>query len=128
MSVGWMGFVWVGLGGAFGSMVRYGVGRWIGWWIPGVSSMLGTGLVNVFGSFMLGVVVSLCTVSGKPNAWGLLLGVGFCGGLTTFSTLAMELADLMHAKRHWEMLGLGLSSLILGIAAFAAGLWIASKA
>ena len=128
MSVGWMGFVWVGLGGALGSMVRYGVGRWMGWWIPGVSSMLGTGLVNVLGSFMLGVVVSLCTVSGKPNAWGLLLGVGFCGGLTTFSTLAMELADLMHAKRHWEMLGLGLSSLILGIAAFAAGLWIASKA
>jgi CrcB protein len=90
--------------------------------------MLGTGLVNVFGSFMLGVVVSLCTVSGKPNAWGLMLGVGFCGGLTTFSTLAMELADLMHAKRHWEMLGLGLSSLILGIAAFAAGLWLAGKA
>jgi CrcB protein len=90
--------------------------------------MLGTGLVNFFGSFMLGVVVSLCTVGGKPNAWGLLLGVGFCGGLTTFSTLAMELADLMHAKRHWEMLGLGLGSLILGIAAFAAGLWIASKA
>ena len=128
MNVGWMGFVWVGLGGAFGSMVRYGVGRWIGCWIPGVSSIMGTGLVNVFGSFMLGVVVSLCTVSGKPNAWGLLLGVGFCGGLTTFSTLAMELADLMHAKRHWEMLGLGLGSLILGIAAFAAGLWIASKA
>ena len=128
MSVGCMGFVWVGLGGAFGSMVRYGVGRWMGWWIPGVSSMLGTGLVNVFGSFMLGVVVSLCTVSGKPNAWGLLLGVGFCGGLTTFSTLAMELADLMHAKRHWEMLGLGLGSLVLGIAAFAAGLWLASKA
>ncbi len=108
MNVGWMGFVWVGLGGAFGSMVRYGVGRWIGCWIPGVSSMLGTGLVNVFGSFML--------------------GVGFCGGLTTFSTLAMELADLMHAKRHWEMLGLGLGSLVLGIAAFAAGLWLASKA
>ena len=128
MNVGWMGFVWVGLGGAFGSVVRYGVGRWMGWWIPGVPSMLGTGLVNVFGSFMLGVVVSLCTVSGKPNAWGLLLGVGFCGGLTTFSTLAMELADLMHAKRHWEMLGLGLSSLILGIAAFAAGLWLTSKA
>jgi len=40
----------------------------------------------------------------------------------------MELADLMHAKRHWEMLGLGLGSLILGIAAFAAGLWLASKA
>ena len=128
MNVGWMGFVWVGIGGAFGSVVRYGVSRWMGWWIPGVSSIFGTGLVNFLGSFMLGVVVSLCTVSGKPNAWGLLLGVGFCGGLTTFSTLAMELADLMHAKRHWEMLGLGLSSLVLGIAAFAAGLWLAGKA
>jgi hypothetical protein len=34
----------------------------------------------------------------------------------------------MHAKRHWEMLGLGLGSLILGVAAFAAGLWLTSKA
>ena len=39
----------------------------------------------------------------------------------------MELADLLHAKRHWEMIGLGLGSLILGIAAFGAGLWLAGK-
>ena len=57
MNAGWVGLLWVGLGGAFGSMVRYGVGRLLGWWIPGVSSMLGTGLVNLAGSFLLGVVV-----------------------------------------------------------------------
>ena len=41
MHVGWFGWLWVGLGGAFGSMVRYRVGRLMGGWIPGVSSMLG---------------------------------------------------------------------------------------
>ncbi|MFM2013538.1 MAG: hypothetical protein RLZZ396_2322 [Planctomycetota bacterium] len=123
MAGGWLGFLWVAIGGGLGSAARYGVGRLCGWMIPGVSSMLGTLIVNLVGSLMLGVVVTSFKASPRSSGWVLLLGVGFCGGLTTFSTLAMELADLMHARRFWAMLGYGAGSLLLGLLAFLAGVW-----
>jgi CrcB protein len=123
----WLGVLGVAIGGACGSVVRYGVGRLVGVYFPGVASLVSTGLVNLVGAFFLGVVVTRFQASPKPNAWALLLGVGFCGGLTTFSTLAMELADLMHAKRFWGMVGYGIGSLVLGILAFLLGVWVASR-
>lgn len=123
----WLLVLWVAIGGACGSVVRYGVGRFLGWCLPESSSMLATGMVNLVGSFFLGIVVTLFQASPKPNAWVLLLGVGFCGGMTTFSTLAMELADLMHAKRFWGLAGYGIGSMVFGILAFLLGVWVASR-
>jgi CrcB protein len=51
----------------------------------------------------------------------LFLGVGFCGGLTTFSTLAMELTDLLQSKKYGWCLAYGLGSLTLGVLSFLAG-------
>jgi len=123
----WLGVLGVAIGGACGSVVRYGVGRLVGVCFPGVASLVSTGLVNLVGAFFLGVVVTTFQSSPMPNAWALLLGVGFCGGLTTFSTLAMELADLMHAKRFWGMVGYGIGSMVFGILAFLLGVWVASR-
>jgi CrcB protein len=123
----WLGVVGVAIGGACGSVVRYGVGRLLGWCLPEASSMIATGIVNLVGAFLLGVVVTMFQASPKPNGWVLLLGVGFCGGMTTFSTLAMELADLMHAKRFWGMAGYGIGSLVIGILAFLLGVWVSSR-
>ncbi|MFM8398921.1 MAG: fluoride efflux transporter FluC [Pirellula sp.] len=123
----WLGVVGVAIGGACGSVVRYGVGRLLGWCLPESSSILATGIVNLVGAFLLGVVVTLFQASPKPNGWVLLLGVGFCGGMTTFSTLAMELADLMHAKRFWGMAGYGIGSMVIGILAFLVGVWVSSR-
>ena len=122
-----MAGLWVALGGACGSVVRYGVGRLLGGYFPGVSSMVATGLVNLVGAFLLGVVVTSSPVNPKPSFWVLMLGVGFCGGLTTFSTLAMELADLVHARRYWELASYGIGSLVIGILAFLAGVWVVGR-
>jgi len=127
VNTGWMVGVWVAMGGAFGSLVRYGVGRLCSWCLPNASSVLGTGLVNLVGAFLLGVVVSSFPANPKPSVWVLFLGVGFCGGLTTFSTLAMELADLMQQRRFLGLIGYGAGSLALGLLAFLAGVWMASK-
>ena len=114
-------------GGAIGSAARYGVGRLSSIWLPEAGSWIATGAVNLAGSFLLGMVVSSFSASPKPSVWVLLLGVGFCGGLTTFSTLTMELAGLMQSRRFGILLGYGLGSLVLGLLAFLAGVWLVSK-
>lgn len=73
----------VGLGGVAGAVARYLVGR-------RVSGRRATATVNVLGSTLLGLLVAL------PLGESLLLavGTGFCGAFTTFSSFAVEVADL----------------------------------
>lgn len=80
-------------------------------------------VVNVAGALVLGVVVALLRT--RPTAslyWRPLLGTGLCGGLTTFSTLQLELVRMFDA----DALGLAVaylaSSLALGLLAVVAGL------
>lgn len=70
----------VAVGGAVGAMTRYAVARAI------PKRGLDTVLVNVVGSFLLGVVLA----SPMPNPVATAIGVGFCGALTTFSSFAVE--------------------------------------
>ena len=79
----------VGLGGAVGAMLRYGVTllcNALNW-----SSNLGTFLVNIAGSFAMGLLVSCC----GQSPWLLMATVGICGGFTTFSSFALETNQLM---------------------------------
>lgn len=73
----------VGAGGVVGAVSRYLVGQ-------RVTGRRATATVNLLGSVLLGVVVSL------PSAGPLLLAVGpgFCGAFTTFSSFAVEVAEL----------------------------------
>ncbi len=84
--------VWfmVALGGAVGSVLRYGAGRLAVTYF-GPFTVLDTFFVNVTGSFALGVFVTLAMerVSVSTSAW-VLVAVGLLGGYTTFSTLSVE--------------------------------------
>lgn len=117
----------VGVGGAFGSILRYGVGRLVALNLPGANSLLGTASVNVLGSFVLGSLMAFFGGSNRAHPGILLLGVGVCGGFTTFSTLAMELVDLMHGKQYWGAVGYGLGSLVSGMVGFFAGAWVVQR-
>ena len=114
------GFVWVCLGAAVGAPSRYLVDRAVQ---ARHDSLVpwGTMLVNVVGSLVLGVLVGLATGRDVPDAVMLTLGTGLCGALTTYSTFGYETFRLVEdGARLYAALNAGLS-LVVGLAAAAAG-------
>lgn len=91
------------LGGALGTNARYFLARWLGEaaWTKGFP--WGTLVINVTGSFLLGVIAMLILQRLPPGheGWYLLLGTGFCGGYTTFSTFEWETFTLIRDDRLW---------------------------
>jgi len=78
--------------------------------------------INVTGSLLLGVLAGLVLFSGQPAGWQTVLGTGFCGGYTTFSTASFETVRLVQQKRPGLALVNALGSLVLSVAGCAAGL------
>lgn len=109
----------VAAGGAAGSVARYLVGRALAG-APG-GYPWGTLAVNVVGAFVLGAVLARWPA---PDADArALLGVGLCGGFTTFSALAAELTALPPARAG----AYATASLVLGVASVLAGRAIALR-
>ena len=102
----------VALGAAVGAPLRYLTNHWVREHLGGTPTA-GTLVVNVVGSFVLGVVVG----AGAGTAPLALLGIGFCGALTTFSTLALEIWDAMSDDRYPHAVANVALSLALGVGA-----------
>jgi len=87
----------VALAGGIGAVARYlldsAVQRRIGRIAP-----IGTMCVNAIGSFVLGLVTGVVVHHGVPVRAEVILGVGFCGGLTTFSTASFEAIRLARER------------------------------
>lgn len=82
-------FLVVGIGGAIGAMLRYGMtvlGIHMHW-----SSNLSTFLVNIIGSFAMGLLVS----GYEQGTWMMMATIGLCGGFTTFSTFSVQSVNLL---------------------------------
>ncbi len=93
----WKTLVLVFLGGGLGSVARTLIGRWVA--VSGFP--LGTFLVNLIGSFLIGLFYALFTRQLMGNDYRLLLTVGFCGGFTTFSTFSNESLHYLKAGQFW---------------------------
>ncbi|WP_094556887.1 CrcB family protein [Synechococcus sp. 1G10] len=117
----------VGAGAIPGALLRWQAGVRLA---PGLGGgMDGTAaahlLVNLAGSLLLGVLAG-------PIPWRtpllLLLGIGFCGSLTTFSSWMLDLVELQRRGDGWAALGQAALSLVLGLTAAALGyglsLWL----
>ncbi len=75
------------IGGGFGSIARYLIGKFLNT----LSFPWGTLIVNILGSFIIGVVMGLALKNHSINQnYTLLIATGFCGGFTTFSSFAYE--------------------------------------
>ena len=104
-----------GLGGFVGTCLRYLTGRLCHLWEVG-GFPLGTFVVNVVGSFIIGALLGLAERNNFITpTMNVLLVTGFCGGFTTFSSFADDIF-LMLQQRHWAMFALYTGfSLVLGV-------------
>jgi fluoride exporter len=105
----------VALGGALGAPVRYLVDRAVQARHDSVFPW-GTFAVNVAGSLVLGLVAGL---SGTAYS---LLGVGFCGALTTYSTLSYETLRLLEDGSRFYALTNVVATVLAGLGAMSLGL------
>jgi CrcB protein len=85
----------------------------------------GTLVVNVSGSFVLGLVTGLAAHQGLPHDPTVIIGTGFAGGYTTLSTWAWETITLAESGELLEAAANVLGSFAAGLAAAAAGLGLA---
>jgi CrcB protein len=108
------------LGGAVGAPVRYLTDRAVQSRHDGAFPW-GTFTVNIAGSLILGCLAAAGTDHGLPADLGLLLGTGFCGGLTTFSTFSYESVKLFERGSIAAAARNALGSLAAGLAAAALG-------
>jgi CrcB protein len=87
---------------------------------------LGTTVINVSGSLLLGLVTGLALTHGLPTEWRVVLGTGFLGGYTTFSTASFETVRLAQQRRYRAALINGFGMMVLALAAAGLGLWLGS--
>lgn len=83
----------------------------------------GTAVINVTGSFLLGLVTGLAAAHGLGAGWGAVLGTGVLGGYTTFSTASFETVRLAQERRWRAAVANGFGMLVLALAAALLGLW-----
>jgi CrcB protein len=128
------------VGGGLGTLCRYLLSIAIppipvppsapiaGWFLGGIP--ISTMIVNVVGAFLLGALLSGIARRGAESRRGralrLLIGTGFMGGFTTYSSLAVETVGLGAAAHPWYSVGYALVTLIVGLAASLAGIALGS--
>ncbi len=117
-----MNILYVALGGALGSTLRYLLSKWVDDSTESVYPY-GTFTVNIIGCLLIGILSALVSKSSLSIEMRLLLVTGFCGGFTTFSTFASESLSLMRTQDWLIFIAYVTLSLWLGIGA----VWIGSK-
>ena len=118
--------LYVAAGGAFGSVLRYLLSNVILRIMGPGTFPYGTFVVNVFGSFAMGLWIGAMTyfLPERARDMHLLIAVGVLGGFTTFSTFSLDLYTLVQKEL---LLQAGIyvgGSMLLSLAGLAFGLWI----
>jgi len=114
--------LWVALAGGVGAVARFVLDGSVRSRVA--SFPVGTMVVNVTGSFVLGVVTGLTLAHVVPEELRLVVGTGFCGGYTTFSTASFETVRLVEQRRVGAALLNGVGTLVVTVCVAGLGLWL----
>ncbi|GAB3917897.1 putative fluoride ion transporter CrcB [Microlunatus endophyticus] len=86
----------------------------------------GTAIINISGSFILGLLTGLMLGSVLPQGWELILGTGIMGGYTTFSTASVETMRLVQQREYSQAVVNGFGVILATVLVGLAGLWLGS--
>jgi len=109
------------LGGGIGSVLRYGTNSILNLYLVG---QLGTLVVNVLGSFLFGILVSIGEQ--RSDYFNLFLLTGLLGGYTTFSQFSFDVITLQNNGNFYSIIYV-LSSVLLSISMALLGIYIANR-
>lgn len=91
----------IAIGGAIGACLRFALSEWM-LHLFGRAFPFGTLLVNILGSFVIGLLYGLLiTEQIAPNPWRIFIGIGVLGAFTTFSTFSMDTVLLLQ-QGDWQ--------------------------
>lgn len=119
-----LAYLWIAIGGAIGSMARFGIGNFVSQKY-GETFPWGTLVINVTGSFVIGVLAALTEPDARmtPQSRVLarqLLMTGVCGGYTTFSSFSLQTLNLLH-DREWLYAG---GNVVLSVVLCMIAVWL----
>jgi CrcB protein len=122
-------YLWIAIGSALGGAARYGVTLWAAraW---GETFPWGTLVINILGSFVIGLFFNLTMADGPlPASANVRLFVmsGLCGGFTTFSAFSLQALLLLRDGEWLPALAYMVGSVVLCLAAVLLGHWLAAR-
>ena len=119
-------FLLLSLAGGAGATARYIIDAFIRAHLK-TPFAWATTIINVSGSLVLGFLTGLTLVRVLPTDLSIVIGTGFLGGYTTFSTASYETVQLIKQGRYAASFISGIVMLALSVAAAALGLWIGTS-
>ena len=120
-----MNYLVIGLGGALGSMLRFGLGSLIDTTVQkgGSAFSWGTIIVNITGCFIIGFIWTISATEGRillSSYTRSFILIGILGGYTTFSSFGLQTFLLVQAGQRWE----AAANVLLSVVLCLVGVWL----
>ena len=114
-----MNILGLAIAGAIGTVCRYEIGKIITYQQFPVATLL----INTLGSLLLGFL--FVRYAANQHQLFVILGIGFCGGFTTFSTFSLDLFKMLQAQQYLNFITYLSLSIILGLMGVFVGTYLA---